>query len=114
MSQNDVHLTQMQSFDPGKRPPHPVTSPTLRRKMRIALIAPPFIPVPPRRYGGTELFIGHLAEGLKQHGIDVVVYASGDSTVGVEVRSLYPESEWPLTGEIFSNLKDINHTTWAI
>ncbi len=82
--------------------------------MRIALIAPPFIPVPPRRYGGTELFIGHLAEGLKQNGIDVVVYASGDSTVGVEVRSLYPESEWPLTGEIFSNLKDVNHTTWAL
>src|SRR5690349_20565576 len=82
--------------------------------MRIALIAPPFIPVPPRRYGGTELFIGHLAEGLKQNGIDVVVYANGDSTVDVEVRSLYPESEWPLTGEIFSNLKDVNHTTWAI
>ena len=82
--------------------------------MRIALIAPPFIPVPPRRYGGTELFIGHLAEGLKQNGIDVVVYANGDSTVDVEVKSLYPESEWPLTGEIFSNLKDVNHTTWAI
>jgi glycosyltransferase involved in cell wall biosynthesis len=82
--------------------------------MRIALIAPPFIPVPPRRYGGTELFIGHLAEGLKQNGIDVVVYANGDSTVDVEVRSLYPESEWPLKGEIFGSLKDVNHTTWAI
>lgn len=82
--------------------------------MRIALIAPPFISVPPRRYGGTELFIGQLAEGLKQSGIDVVVYANGDSTVDVEVRSLYRESEWPLNGEIFGNLKDVNHTTWAI
>ena len=31
--------------------------------MRIGLIAPPFISVP-RGYGGTELFIVHLAEGL--------------------------------------------------
>lgn len=82
--------------------------------MRIALIAPPFIPVPPRRYGGTELFIGHLAEGLQQSGIDVVVYASGDSTVDVEVRSLYPDSEWPLVTEASGSLKDMNHSTWAI
>jgi len=82
--------------------------------MRIALVAPPFIPVPPRKYGGTELFVAHLAEGLKQSGIDVVVYANGDSTVNVEVRSLYPKSEWPLQGEIFGNLKDVNHTNWAI
>jgi glycosyltransferase involved in cell wall biosynthesis len=82
--------------------------------MRIALIAPPFIAVPPPRYGGTELFIAHLAEGLKQSGIDVVVYANGDSTVDVEVRSLYPESEWPLPGEIFANMKDVNHSAWAI
>src|SRR5438270_8829190 len=82
--------------------------------MRIALIASPFIAVPPRMYGGTELFIGHLAEGLKRHGIDVVVYANGDSTVDVEVRSLYPKSDWPLHGDIFGSLKDMNHTAWAI
>ena len=29
--------------------------------MRVALIAPPFIPVPPKVYGGTELFIAELA-----------------------------------------------------
>ena len=82
--------------------------------MRIALIAPPFIAVPPKLYGGTELFIGHLAEGLKRNGIDVVVYANGESSVGVEVRSLYSESEWPLKGEIFSNMKDVNHGAWAV
>ena len=30
--------------------------------MRIALIASPFISVPPKKYGGTELFISQLAE----------------------------------------------------
>ena len=29
--------------------------------MRIGIIAPPFIPVPPQEYGGTELFIADLA-----------------------------------------------------
>ena len=82
--------------------------------MRIALVAPPFISVPPKKYGGTELFLGHLAEGLQEQGIDVVVYASGDSTVKAELRSLYPESQWPIKDEILSNMKDVNHTAWAV
>jgi glycosyltransferase involved in cell wall biosynthesis len=82
--------------------------------MKIALIAPPFIPVPPKVYGGTELFIAQLAEGLKSRGLDVVVYANGESTVGVPVRFLYEKPQWPIQGEIYDNLKDINHTTWAV
>jgi len=82
--------------------------------MRIALIAPPFIKIPPRFYGGTELFIANLAEGLKKFGHDVVVYANGESNVGVEVRWLYPEHEWPIKGGSCENLKEINHTAWAV
>lgn len=82
--------------------------------MRVALIAPPFIPVPPKIYGGTELFLAELAKGLKRLGVEPVVYANGESTIGVEVRSLYRESEWPLKSDIFSSLKDINHTSWAL
>jgi hypothetical protein len=43
-------------------------------ELKIALIAPPFIAVPPADYGGTELFVAHLAEGLLQLGLEVVVY----------------------------------------
>src|ERR1041384_4530330 len=82
--------------------------------MRIALIAPPFISVPPERYGGTELFLAQLAEGLADMGEDVVVYANGESRVGAEVRSLYPDSQWPIEGEVYDNLKDLNHTSWAL
>ncbi|HUO60838.1 MAG TPA: glycosyltransferase family 4 protein [Candidatus Acidoferrales bacterium] len=82
--------------------------------MRIALVASPFISVPPRKYGGTELFIAQLAEGLTRIGMDVVVYANGESTVNSEVRWLYPRGEWPITGELYSNLKDLNHTAWAL
>ena len=82
--------------------------------MRIGLVASPFICVPPQKYGGTELFIAQLAVGLKKLGIETVVYTNGESTVPVERRWLYPKSEWPIRGEIHANLKDINHTAWAV
>ena len=41
-------------------------------KMRVALIASPFISVPPTGYGGTELFIAILAEALVRLGVDVM------------------------------------------
>lgn len=82
--------------------------------MRIALVASPFISVPPARYGGTELFVAQLAEGLKKLGFDVVVYANGQSQVSTELRWLYEENQWPIEGEIFGSLKDLNHSAWAI
>lgn len=82
--------------------------------MRIALIVPPFISVPPKRYGGTELFAAQLAEGLDRLGFDVVVYTNGESTVGVEKRWIYPESLWPINAEIHNDLRDINHGAWAV
>jgi len=82
--------------------------------MRVALVSSPFLAVPPRKYGGTELFIAQLAEGLKSAGVDVVVYANGESTVGVETRWLYKSQQWPISGEVFDNLKDFNHASWAI
>jgi glycosyltransferase involved in cell wall biosynthesis len=82
--------------------------------MRIALVASPFISVPPARYGGTELFVAQLAEGLKKLGFDVVVYANGQSRLNTEVRFLYEEDQWPIEGEIYANLKDMNHSAWAV
>ncbi len=82
--------------------------------MKIALIAPPFIAVPPKQYGGTELFIAQLAEGLKAKGIDVVVYTNGDSTVDVEKRWLFERSQWPIKGDIYNHVRDSTHTAWAL
>jgi glycosyltransferase involved in cell wall biosynthesis len=82
--------------------------------MRIGLIVPPFIPVPPKRYGGTELFAAQLAVGLDRLGFDVVVYANGESTVPVEKRWIYPQGLWPINAEIHSDLRDLNHAAWAV
>ena len=60
--------------------------------MRIALIAPPFIPVPPVEYGGTELFIADLATGLQELGIEVVVLhqrrVDGPGKQALDVREI--------------------------
>lgn len=82
--------------------------------MKIALIAPPFIPVPPIKYGGTELFIAELARGLQQEGIDVTLYANGESTLDVPTRWLYPAAEWPVLGDAEISLKSLTHSAWAV
>lgn len=51
--------------------------------MRIAIIAPPWVPVPPPRYGGTEAVIDLLARGLELAGHEVLLFTTGDSTCPV-------------------------------
>jgi glycosyltransferase involved in cell wall biosynthesis len=82
--------------------------------MRAAIIAPPFIPVPPQTYGGTELFIAQLASGLTELGHEVVVYANGESRLPCEVRWLYERSDWPLGDPAMGTLKNLVHTAWAM
>src|SRR5947199_9876169 len=44
--------------------------------MRIAEVAPPYLPVPPTGYGGIELIVALLADGLVGRGHDVTLFAS--------------------------------------
>jgi glycosyltransferase involved in cell wall biosynthesis len=77
--------------------------------MRIALISTPFVAVPPRDYGGTELMVYELAEGLVRRGHDVTVYATGNSTTSSQLRWLYGTAQWPP-----DPLTDLNHVSWAL
>jgi glycosyltransferase involved in cell wall biosynthesis len=47
--------------------------------MKIAQIAPPWFAVPPAGYGGIELVVALLADGLTERGHDVTLFASGGS-----------------------------------
>ena len=51
--------------------------------MRIAIIAPPWVAVPPSAYGGTETVLDTLARGLVDAGHDVLLFTTGDSTCPV-------------------------------
>jgi glycosyltransferase involved in cell wall biosynthesis len=77
--------------------------------MRIAMISTPFVPVPPPHYGGTELVVHDLVEGLMELGHDVTLFATGDSSTRASLRSLYSRAEWPPEG-----ITDLNHCSWAM
>ena len=64
--------------------------------MRIGLIAPPWIPVPPPAYGGTEEVIHNLARGLQALGHDVRLFTVGESTCPVPRRWLYRSPAEPM------------------
>ena len=82
--------------------------------MRIALVGPPFIEIPPRGYGGTELFIANLACELYARGHEVTVYGNGDSRLPCRLKWRYPHAEWPLEDPVRPQLKNADHTAWAI
>jgi glycosyltransferase involved in cell wall biosynthesis len=60
--------------------------------VRIAVIASPYIPIPPKQYGGTEQVIHYLIKGLKESGHEPVLLAPGDSKADCELIPITPES----------------------
>ncbi len=58
--------------------------------MRIAMVAPLEIRVPPVAYGGTELVVSLLTEELVRRGHKVTLFASGDSITRAELVSVCP------------------------
>ena len=56
--------------------------------MRVGIIAPLEMRVPPVAYGGTELIVSLLAEGLLKRGHEVTLFASGDSITGGRLVSV--------------------------
>ena len=60
--------------------------------MRIAVLAPPWLAVPPVAYGGTERVLDALCRGLQELGHDVLLYTTGDSSCPVEKQWTYERS----------------------
>lgn len=58
--------------------------------MRIAILAPIAERVPPPAYGGIELIVSLLADGLADRGHDVTLFATGDSLTRARLASVQP------------------------
>jgi glycosyltransferase involved in cell wall biosynthesis len=67
--------------------------------LRIGILAPPMIPIPPPAYSGTERVIAVLAEELQRRGHQITLIASGDSQSPGELVPILPESTWKRGGE---------------
>jgi len=62
--------------------------------MRIAQIAPLWIPVPPYTYGGTELVISWLCDELVRRGHEVTLFATEDSKTQAKLIPIWKNSLW--------------------
>ena len=56
--------------------------------MKVAIVSPIAWRTPPRHYGPWERVVSLLTEGLVKEGIDVTLYATGDSVTGATLRSV--------------------------
>ncbi len=63
--------------------------------MQVAQIAPPWIPIPPRDYGGTELMVANLVRGLTAQGVEVTLFGARDSTLEIPCLGPYDRAFWP-------------------
>jgi glycosyltransferase involved in cell wall biosynthesis len=63
--------------------------------MRIAQVAPPWVAVPPKGYGGIEWVVSLLADGLVERGHDVTLFGTGDSTTKARLEYVFDRAEGP-------------------
>lgn len=62
--------------------------------MRIAQIAPLWIPIPPLTYGGSEFVVSLITEELVKRGHQVTLFATGDSKTSAHLIPVWPKSLW--------------------
>jgi len=77
--------------------------------MRIAILAPPWLPIPPPAYGGTENVLDALARGLKMAGHDVVLCTTGDSTCPVDRTSVFQKAIGVGSGSSVDEIRHVLH-----
>ena len=77
------------------------------RRLRIGIVAPPWLPVPPESYGGTELALDVLCRGLQQRGHDVELATIGSSTCDVPMRWLFESADPDRMGTTILELRHV-------
>lgn len=81
--------------------------------MRILIISPPWISVPPKGYGGIELVVALLTEQLVKEGHKVVLFATGDSQTPAELRYVFEEAQTSRLGKLGMQIFESMHTSEA-
>lgn len=67
-----------------------------KKRLKVAIIAPPWLALPVKGYGGIELVLEGLISALKKHDdIDIEVFANGEHKLkGVVTHSLFKKSQF--------------------
>ena len=83
--------------------------------LRIALVAPPMLPVPPPTYAGTERVVAALGDELVGRGHDVTLFAPGDSRFSGKLVATPEQSLWSTgyQGDVSSFINTTLARVWA-
>ncbi len=80
---------------------------TVPAGLRLAVLAPISWPCPPKGYGPWEQIAFNIADGMRKRGLDVTLFATGNSRFGGALASVVPAglNEDPaLNGEVYTAL----------
>jgi glycosyltransferase involved in cell wall biosynthesis len=69
--------------------------------LRIAIVAPPWFPIPPGGYGGIESMVHTLVEGLATRGHEIVLVGAGKPHRSAKFLQTYDEPPLERMGEAF-------------
>lgn len=89
-------------------------SDSVDRPLRVLLVAPPMLPVPPPTYAGTERVIAALGDELHRRGHTVALVAAGDSEVDYELIPTVERSLWSsgYGGDVASYMQHTTAVAW--
>jgi glycosyltransferase involved in cell wall biosynthesis len=76
------------------------------RALKVAVLSPAWFAVPPTGYGGIELVVSLLADGLVKAGHEVTLFASGDSLTKADLSYVFKQAPSELIGR---SLPDLMH-----
>jgi glycosyltransferase involved in cell wall biosynthesis len=60
--------------------------------VKVAIVASPYVPVPPLKYGGSEKIIYYLIKGLIENGHEPILLGAGDSKVKCKLVPIVKKS----------------------
>src|SRR6266487_4880987 len=69
--------------------------------LRIAIVAPPWLTIPPGGYGGVESMVHTLVEGLATRGHEIVLVGAGKPHRSAKFLQTYDEPPLERMGEAF-------------
>lgn len=96
--------------EPPENSNHVAPSPPKEAPLNVAMLAPPWISVPPPGYGGVESVVGALTEALVRRGHALTLFCAPGSVSSATVVTLLGESH---ADEIERSLYEVDHVSRA-
>ncbi len=92
----------------------PVSAASRSERLRILLVAPPMLSVPPPTYAGTERVVATIGEELHRRGHAVTLVGAGDSDVPYELIATVDQSLWStgFNGDVASYMQHTIEVAW--